>query len=289
MSRIAFAVALLLGVAAMPNLAVAQSPAPAKPAKIKLDTLKPGKLKLDSRLGYILVRIGPRKTPTDHPMPVAFIRIDEKTGTFFTFDKPEDTPADFWRTAAVAVNTSRSFGDSQGSGVYLVGAYPGRWVIGNVGTTCLSMGTYAFDVKQGEITDIGTLLTAREDGQSPAPELKGASLSADLASFGVMMNIVMSNALFARPASDVPALPAELQGMPRHHDELEPDFRFANTCTDLVNRAASLPPIGHQPPMTADEAVAAIAKINPAWRLEAKKKREESAAAKAALAAKAKS
>lgn len=270
--------------AAMP--AQAQS-APAKVQKIKLDTLKPGKLKLDPRLGYILVRIGPKTSATDNPMSVGFSRFDAQTGKPVIGGDVQGLSADFWRTVAVGVNTGRSFGTTaDGAGIYLVSAYPGRWVISSVGasvygSTCLSMGTYAFDVKQGEISDIGTLLTGREDGQSPAAQLKGAKLSDDLVQFGTLMNIVMTNALYAMPASDDPALPPEMAAMPRSRVTLEPDVRMGNICNDMPNRALSLPPIGHQPPLTAEQARARIDEINPDELVERVAKRKAAEAARA--------
>ncbi|MEP6869115.1 MAG: hypothetical protein ABJA20_11425 [Novosphingobium sp.] len=258
---------------------------PAKAPKIKLDTLKPGKVQLDPRLGYILVRVGPKSTPTDRPIAVAFARIDEKTDRWFLFANPKDMLPDFWRTMVVGVNTGRSFADVDGHGTYLVSAFPGRWVIGGVGTTCFPLGTYSFDVKQGEVVDIGTLLTAREDGKSSAPQLKDAKLSQDLVDFGVAMNIVMSNTFYVLPAMDEPALPTEMASMPRHKVELNADFRYGNLCADMINRAASLPPLGHQPPMTVAQAVEAIGTINPADIVERKAKRLKAEATKAAAAA----
>lgn len=256
------AMAMLAGLGSA--LPVHAEPAPAaKAQKIKLDTLKPGKLKLDNRLGYILVRIGPRATAKDKPMPVAFSRIDPETNAPFATEFVAAQGQEFASTMAVAVNTGRSFGDSSGAGVYLASAFPGRWLISVVGSTCLSMGTYAFDVKQGEITDVGLFLTGNEDGRSPAQELQASKLSEDLASFGTLMNIVMSNALYVKDANDEPALPPELQGMVRTRAALISDIKTANFCQGLIGRAASLPPIGHQPPMTSAAAVAAIAKINP--------------------------
>jgi hypothetical protein len=253
----------------------AESAKPAKPAKIKMDTLKPGKVELDPRLGYVLVRIGPQDSPTDKPTTVAFLRIDENTGKQFWFATPNDIPPDFWRTMSVGVNTGRSFGQSDNNGVYLIRLFPGRWVINNVGTTCLTLGTYSFDVKQGEVADIGTLLTAREDGSSKAPELKSARLSSDLVEFGTLMNIVMTDALYVKSASDEPALPPEMAPMPRRKAELQADFRSENTCQGMINRAASLPPLGHQPPMTVEQAAEAISRMNPAAAVDAARKKRE--------------
>lgn len=255
--------AVALGLAASAIAPASAAPAPAKPAKIKLDTLKPGKVKVDPRLGYILVRMGPRATSKDNPLPIGFMRVSPETQLPFAEDDPETKAPNYSQTLGVGVNTARSFGDSDGAGVYLVAAYPGRWIISGVGNTCLSMGTYAFDVKQGEISDIGLMLTGREDGNSIAPEIRAAKLSDDLVEFGTLVNVVMTSALFARPASDDPAVPPELSAMPRSHVKLTPDVMLPNLCMDMVGRAASLPPLGHRPPMTEEEAAKAIDEINP--------------------------
>jgi hypothetical protein len=255
-----------------------------KVPKIKLETLKPGKIKLDDRLGYVMIRLGPKAADKNPALGVGFSRIDAATNKPFDFPTIDVIPKDFWRTASVGINVGRSFADVDGAGLYYIGFYPGRWVIGGVGQTCMSLGTYTFDVKQGEVTDIGTLLVARENGEAGVPELKDAKLSQDLAEFGTMMNIVMTEALYAKPASDTPTLPAELKAWPVTKATLMPDHRFDNNCTTLINRASSLPPLGHQPPMTRDEAVMALAKMNPPERVEAARKRAERA--KAAAAAK---
>ena len=253
-----------------------------KVPKIKLDTLKPGKIKLDNRLGYVLVRLGPKAADKNPALTVGFQRIDAETNKPFNFATIDDIPKDFWRTAGVGINVGRSFGNVDGTGIYYVGFYPGRWAIGGVGQTCMSLGSYTFDVKVGEVTDIGTLLVARENGEAEVPELKDAKLSQDLADFGTMMNIVMSEALYVKPASDTPTLPAELKSMPLVKATLTPDYRAENTCSSLINRATSLPPIGHQPPMTRDQAVEALTKLNPPERVEAARKKAERARAVAA-------
>jgi hypothetical protein len=269
----------LTALSAQPSFAAEKAK---KVEKIKLDTLKPGKIKIDPRLGYVMVRLGPKAADKNPSLTVGFSRIDAATNKPFDFTTVDDIPKDFWRTAGVAINVGRSFANVDGAGLYLVGFYPGRWQIGGVGQTCLSMGSYTFDVKQGEVTDIGTLLVARENGEAAAPELKDAKLSQDLVDFGTMMNIVMSEALYAKPASDTPTLPAELKAWPVTKATLTPDHRFDNNCATLINRAASLPPLGHQPPMTREEAVAALAKMNPPDRVEAARKRAEKAKAAAA-------
>jgi hypothetical protein len=281
--KTALVVSLVL--AAFPVLPAHAAEKAKKVPKIKLETLKPGKIKLDNRLGYVAVRLGPKIAGKNPALSVGFSRIDPETNKPFDFPTLNDIPKDFWRTAGTAINVGRSFGDVDGAGLYYVGFYPGRWVISGVGSTCLSLGTYTFDVKQGEVTDIGTLLVARENGESTAPELKDAKLSKDLAEFGTMVNIVMSEALYAKPAVDTPTLPAELKAWPITKATLAPDYRSPNNCSTLINRAASLPPMGHQPPMTREQAIAELAKLNPPERVEAARKKAE-ARQKAAAAKK---
>jgi hypothetical protein len=276
------AFALSLALAALSSQPAFSAEKAKKVPKIKLDTLKPGKIKLDDRLGYVLVRLGPKAADKNPALTVGFQRIDAETNKPFNFTTIDDIPKDFWRTAGVGINVGRSFGNVDGAGIYYVGFHPGRWAIGGVGGTCMSLGSYTFDVKAGEVTDIGTLLVARENGEAGVAELKDAKLSQDLAEFGTLMNIVMSEALYVKPASDTPTLPAELKAKPLVKATMTPDYRAENTCMSLINRAASLPALGHQPPMTRDEAVAALAKLNPPERVEAARKRAEKAAAAAA-------
>ena len=67
-SAITLAAAAMLFGPLAPTTSAAETPV--KVPKIKLEPLKPGKIKLDPRLGYILVRMGPSNA-NDKPVIIA--------------------------------------------------------------------------------------------------------------------------------------------------------------------------------------------------------------------------
>lgn len=223
-------------------------PQTAKPTPIKLETLKKGPIMLDPQYAYILVRIGPKADAKDRPVAVTFSRLSDQTGTNFT---PEDYKADktLLRTVVVAVNTGRSFADQNQQGAYVIKAWPGTWFLSNTATTSFALGTYKFTIKAGEVTDIGTVLVGREDGKSASPEISATKLSQDLVDFGVALNIVMTDAIFVKSPVEGVFVPSELAGVPIVKAVLQPDYQTNATGGFLLNRAASLPPLGHQPPL----------------------------------------
>jgi hypothetical protein len=101
-------------------------------------------------------------------------------------------------------------------------------------------------VRPGEVTDIGTILTAPQDGQSTIPELAASRLSDDIVHHGTIRNVLMTNALLVRPATEADRIPAALQGARVTRAALVPDVRFNNFLRGLVNRALGLPPMEHQ-------------------------------------------
>ncbi len=231
-----------------------------KPKKMKLETLKKGPVAVEPAYGYLLVRLGP-KGPAKTPTALAFRRIDPATNQPLEKADIAD-PKEYLRSLAVVLNPSRNF-DLQGdAGTYVLKVYPGRWVLNNTDSTCLSLGTYTVDVKAGEVVDFGTILTSKENGLSAYPELKASKLSPDLVHFGTAMNIVMTDAVYVKPAVAGAPVPAELQKLAVKPATLGADYRFDNLCTQLVNRAASLGPIERPAPASKDQAKTMIDAIN---------------------------
>jgi hypothetical protein len=207
--------------------------------------LKPNKFKFDPSIGYILVRVGP--TDKGNAPPVYFARLDDSgKKTVWSFGSGLINSKKV-RDAAM-VWGSDHFGTDGKTSLYLVPVNPGRWVVGGAGGTTMSLGSYGFDVKAGEITYVGTVLTGREDGKSEVPEIAATKLSKDLVEFGTLMNIVMSDAIVVTPAAEADPLPAQINAHPVVRAELIPDVRFNNFLAALVNRAVGLPPLGHQDP-----------------------------------------
>lgn len=207
--------------------------------------LKPAKFVWNPAMGYILARVGPTGDDGKAP-PVYFARLGEDGDTVWSFggrlinNKKNLDAAMVWG--------GDHFGSNGETSLYLVPVNPGKWVIAGAGNTVMSLGSYGFDVKPGEITYVGTILTDRENGKSKIPEFQSAKLSKDLVEFGTLMNIVMSDALLVRPAGEADPLPAALTAHPVTRAALQPDVRFNNFLAALINRAHGLPPLEHQAP-----------------------------------------
>ena len=208
--------------------------------------LKPEKFVFEAAKGYILVRVGPAGDDGKAP-PVYFARL------------ADDGKATVWSWGGRAINSKKEldaamvwggdhFGSADNTSLYLVPVNPGRWVVGGAGNTVLSLGSWGFDVKPGEITYVGTVLTDRENGKSKVPELASAKLSQDLVEFGTLMNIVMSDAVLVKPAAEGETLPAAIAAHKVTRAALTPDVRFNNFLGALVNRGVGLPALGHQEP-----------------------------------------
>jgi hypothetical protein len=141
-----------------------------------------------------------------------------------------------------------NFGSDGKTSLYLVPVNPGNWVIAGAGATSMSLGSYGFEVKPGEITYVGTILTDRENGKSEIPELAAAKLSQDLVEFGTLMNIVMSDAMMVIPAAEGDPIPEAIAAHTVTRAALVPDVRFNNFIAGMINRAVGLPAPGHHAP-----------------------------------------
>jgi len=202
--------------------------------------LKTKELVFDKTKGYILVRLGPAKGAA--PV-VAFARLDPYTGKIIG-DGVLNALSKKEYNAASAGGGNLLSTDGKTS-LYVIPVNPGKWVITGTGMTIYSLGTYGFEVKEGETVNIGTILTGREDGKSEIPEIAAAKLSQDLVDFGTMMNIVMTDAMLLKPAGESDPTPPELASFNVRKAELIADIRFDNVYRGLVNRALGLPPMQH--------------------------------------------
>jgi hypothetical protein len=244
MSRVPHRIGLAFAAALLPLAALtASKPIPA------------ADLHVQPELGYIMARIGPL---ADHGNRfVYFGRLDPDTHQaiwVYGTTKPSDR-----RELDAAIMSESDFIDHDAnSETYIVPVHPGFWVIGGAtnhtwgesqiaaGVTSFSMGSYGFTVRPGEVTDIGTILTAPQDGQSTVPQLAASRPSDDIVHHGTIRNVLMTNALLVRPATEADRIPAALQGARVTRAALVPDVRFNNFLRGLVNRALGLPPMEHQ-------------------------------------------
>jgi hypothetical protein len=216
-------------------------PAPAM-ASIRV---KPGAFKLDAKMGHVLVRVGPTFGKKQKAPNLYIWRYDAARNEIRTTKKND--PAKI----AKGEDASAYFGDRVYQGgekvsTFITSLTPGEYIIHGSESTCLCLGTYRFTVKAGEITDIGTVLIANENGVgSGIPELAGQTASRDL----LERPFAISDAIFVRAASEGDVVPQDVQAVPRTRAALTPDVRFVNRGPTrylypaglLVNRAVGLP------------------------------------------------
>lgn len=206
--------------------------------------LKKGPLKLDPKLGYVLVRVGPTVGSKGKAPNLYIHRFDPARGELRTSRK-----ADPARVAkgedTVAVFGDRSFMATGEAGVFISSVTPGDYVIHGTESTCFCLGSYAFSVRPGEITDIGTVTIARENGTTSNAALKGYVLSDDL----LERQFVVTDVIAVQAAREGDALPPEVGASPVTRAVLTEGTRFLNRGTTrylypgglLINRAAGLP------------------------------------------------
>lgn len=228
--------------------------------------IKPGQFKLDAKLGYILVRVGPTQGKKLKSANLYFWRYDVARGDVRFAKKKDANPVAKGEDQSAFVG-DRPFVPGATSSAYLVSVTPGDWVIHGTDTTAFAMGSYRFAVKPGEVTDIGTVSIYRDDGNSDEPALKRHPVSGDIVAdraYLVGEQIMVSSA----PSGEAPM--SGLNGAPIVRASLVPDARFTNrggtrpgyVAGLLINRAAGLddPKSGDGAAMVAMVAMVKVAK-----------------------------
>lgn len=201
----------------------------------------------DSQQGYILAWAGPMKGKTSYKDYLDFVRIDPATGKTLIEDPgyARSTNAHAVTDAAAIYYEAKPWAIVNDRGLFLIPVNPGRWVIGGVNNTALSLGSYGFQVERGKISYIGTVLTGKEDGSSEVPEIKVLAPAGDNPA---QPRSSMASTFVLRTAD-----PADLpSSFPKEHlivPKIERDVRFNNYQSSLVSRAADLGPMAHERPV----------------------------------------
>lgn len=213
---------------------------PAEAAK----RIKPGVVSLDPKLGYLLVRAGPTLGKKGKIAPLHFWRYDVERRDIRFARKKDPNPVPKGEDASAWIG-DRPFSTGVGASTFLVSLTPGEWVIHGTDTTCFCLGSYRFTVEPGAVTDIGTIITMRDDGSGEDPALKRHPVSQDIVT---ERQYLLNDQMLVRPAVDSDAVPREIAGFKVTRAELIPDARFLNRGNTrigyvrglLVNRAAGL-------------------------------------------------
>jgi len=209
--------------------------------------LKQRPVQIDPALGYVLARIGPTTNQRGRAPHVYLWRFDRARGEIRTTRRRDAARVPRGEDDDAMLGDRPFMRTDRDTGVFIASLTPGDYVIHGTETTCYCLGSYAFTVRPGEITDIGTILLAAETGETPIPELRSQRLSGDL----LDREFVITDAMLVRPAADGDPLPPEVAGLTITRAELAPDVRWPNRGPTrllypgglLINRAVGLDPV----------------------------------------------
>ena len=119
----------------------------------------------------------------------------------------------------------------------LIEVDPGTWVVQGFGTTSFSLGSYAFELAPGTVTDLGVVEAEPDwaEGQDP-PEIGDVFKSGLAGPFSKSPDIAPMRAVFRpRAGGDIP-LPAGIPADKVRPVEFIPGAKFGNYLGGLVNR-----------------------------------------------------
>jgi len=224
MSRWALAIAAFAAALAVP----AAAPAPAA------EVLKLAPAKLDPKLAYLLVRLGKRDEKVWNL--VSFYRYDPEAQDLRGKGRAKSNPVPKGEDKAALVLAKPFLAEEGNFRTYLVVVTPGRWVIASSPTTSFSLGSWQFDAKAGEITDVGTLYMGAENGSSIWPKLAEIHSAPDIEKRAY----TVADALLVEPATAATPVPAALAALPRRPAGFLPAPRFGNHSGQMINAALPL-------------------------------------------------
>jgi hypothetical protein len=217
----------LLSLAAALAVFVA-APAPAA------ESLKVAPAALDPKLAYLLVRLGKRDEKVWNL--VSFYRYDPKAEDLRGKGRAKANPVPPGEDKAAVVAAKPFLVEEGNIRTYLVALTPGRWVIASSPTTSYSLGSYQFDAKAGEITDLGTIYMGAENGSSIWPKLAGIHSAPDIEERAY----TVADALLVEPVTAATAVPAQISALPRRPAEFLPAPRFGNHSGQMINAVMPL-------------------------------------------------
>jgi hypothetical protein len=125
--------------------------------------------------------------------------------------------------------------------VYVLAVQPGTYVLGEqsfgINGVCMCMGTVKFEAKEGQLTDLGYLLAARNDKPSTIPELANVVQKMELDDDLAWMMIAL------RPATEATAVPDKLKAFPRVLADYRAVNKFPNYFGAYADRLVAVPGI----------------------------------------------
>jgi hypothetical protein len=207
---------------------------PAAAPALAAESLKVAPAALDPKLAYLLVRLGKRDEKVWNL--VSFYRYDPKAEDLRGKGRAKANPVAQGEDKAAVVEAKPFLAEEGNIRTYLVAVTPGRWVIASSPTTSYSLGSYQFDAKAGEITDLGTLYMGAENGSSIWPKLADIHSAPDIEKRAY----TVADALLVEPAGSATPVPAPLAALPRRPADYLPAARFGNHSGQMINAALPL-------------------------------------------------
>lgn len=223
--------------------ALLSMPAAAHAAK----AVKPGAVRLDPALGYVLVRAGPVIGKKHKASPLFFWRYDAARQAIRTTAKKDPARIAKGEDAGFNIGTVPLELTGANESAFLMAVTPGEYVFHGTATTCFCLGSVAFTVRPGVVTDVGTVHQASPAAAEGFAEFAGVRASPDLVERGYVLADIAS----VTPADASARMPAALAGLAVEPAVLRPDQRFVNVAGTragyaggiLVNRLHGLPPV----------------------------------------------
>ncbi|HEX6375435.1 MAG TPA: hypothetical protein VFZ91_06915 [Allosphingosinicella sp.] len=206
---------------------------PAAPAAAA-EVLKIAPAALDPKLAYLLVRLGKRDEKVWNL--VSFYRYDPKAEDLRGKGRAKANPVPKGEDKAAVVDAKPFLAEQGNVRTYLVAVTPGRWVIASSPTTSFSLGSWQFDARAGEITDLGTIYMGAENGSSIWPRLAGLHSAPDIEKRGY----TVADALLVEPAGATTPVPAAVSALPRRPAAYLPAPRFGNHSGQMINAVMPL-------------------------------------------------
>ena len=206
---------------------------PAAPAAAA-ESLKLAPASLDPKRAYLLVRLGKRDERVWNL--VSFYRYDPEAQDLRGKGRAKANPVPKGEDKAAVVEAKPFLAEEGNIRTYLVAVTPGRWVIASSPTTSYSLGSYQFDAKAGEITDLGTIYMGAENGSSIWPRLAGIRSAPDIEKRGY----TVADAMLVEPAGAATPVPAALSALPRRPVAYLPARRFGNHSGQMINAVLPL-------------------------------------------------
>lgn len=214
-------------------------PAAAEPLKAVPATLNPAK-------AYILVeyKLAPNSKSifpgSRKYLPqlggLSFARYDSASGDVRGLGKASGNPLP-GKAGPIEHFNGRNIGTSDGRRLFLIEVEPDNWVILGWGNTCFSLGSYAFTLEPGVVTDLGIVEAAPDWAEGDHGATTGDVVAAAfLGPFAKRPAIAPARVSFRpRGNGDMP-VPAALPPAQVRPVSFTPDARFGNYLGGTVNR-----------------------------------------------------